>query len=92
MQKTEIQDIEQIKVDKMVGTARVCLQKVFFKHALESKLERNKMPETLKKMRLDKFLTQAAELTRSEAKQKIKKRQCYCQWRSCEKGRDEGFI
>ena len=31
------------------------------------------MPETLKKMRLDKFLTQAAELTRSEAKQKIKK-------------------
>lgn len=50
------------------------------------------MPETLKKMRLDKFLTQAAELTRSEAKQKIKKRQCYCQWRSCEKGRDEGFV
>ena len=43
------------------------------------------MPETLKKMRLDKFLTQAAELTRSEAKQKIKKG-------SCEKGRDEGFI
>ena len=34
MQKTEIQDIEQIKVDKMAGTARVCLQKVFFKHAL----------------------------------------------------------
>ena len=31
------------------------------------------MPETSKKMRLDKFLTQAAELTRSEAKQKIKK-------------------
>ena len=48
------------------------------------------MPETLKKMRLDKFLTQAAELTRSKAKDK--KRQCYCQWRSCEKGRDEGFI
>ena len=42
MQKTEIQDIEQIKVDKMAGTARVCLQKVFFKHALESKLERNR--------------------------------------------------
>lgn len=31
------------------------------------------MPETSKKMRLDKFLTQAEELTRSEAKQKIKK-------------------
>lgn len=31
------------------------------------------MPETSKKMRLDKFLTQAVELTRSEAKQKIKK-------------------
>lgn len=31
------------------------------------------MPDTSKKMRLDKFLTQAAELTRSEAKQKIKK-------------------
>lgn len=31
------------------------------------------MPENAKKVRLDKFLTQAAELTRSEAKQKIKK-------------------
>lgn len=31
------------------------------------------MPDTSKKMRLDKFLTQAAELTRSEAKQRIKK-------------------
>lgn len=31
------------------------------------------MPESTKKMRLDKFLTQAAELSRSEAKQKIKK-------------------
>lgn len=31
------------------------------------------MPEISKKMRLDKFLTQAAELSRSEAKQKIKK-------------------
>ena len=29
------------------------------------------MPESTKKMRLDKFLTQAAELSRSEAKQKI---------------------
>ena len=31
------------------------------------------MAENAKKVRLDKFLTQAAELTRSEAKQKIKK-------------------
>lgn len=31
------------------------------------------MPDTSKKIRLDKFLTQAAELTRSEAKQRIKK-------------------
>ena len=31
------------------------------------------MPESTKKMRQDKFLTQAAELSRSEAKQKIKK-------------------
>ena len=31
------------------------------------------MPENAKKVRLDKFLTQAAELTRSEAKQKIKR-------------------
>lgn len=31
------------------------------------------MPESTKKMRLDKFLTQTAELSRSEAKQKIKK-------------------
>lgn len=31
------------------------------------------MPDTSKKMRLDKFLTQVAELTRSEAKQRIKK-------------------
>ena len=42
------------------------------RHRLEQ--ERNKnMPENAKKVRLDKFLTQAAELTRSEAKQKIKK-------------------
>lgn len=31
------------------------------------------MPDISKKMRLDKFLTQAGELSRSEAKQKIKK-------------------
>ena len=31
------------------------------------------MPDTSKKIRLDKFLTQAAELTRSEARQIIKK-------------------
>lgn len=31
------------------------------------------MPDTSKRMRLDKFLTQAEELTRSEAKQRIKK-------------------
>lgn len=50
------------------------------------------MPETLKKMRLDKFLTQAAELTRSEAKQKIKKGSVTVDGEVVKKGRDEGFI